>query len=268
MVVNDGSNIALQLPIHARLVIVDHHLNYGPAAARNSGLQFCARAGAEMVLFTDAGCLPDRSWTETMLNKHRKVPGIYGGVTLALKPQHPNQSKSRMVADFHDFIGTLNGRFVGDGDRDSDALLYAPSCNLGMSVKVARAISPNLFLFDESFPTAAFEDIELCVRAKEDQQVAVRLASNAIVMHAFQESLLGLTKQYFRYGKSEAIMVGKHPKYPAAILKAFQREEEGGRRLPPGSMLQARQNNNTPGGFCSRTPVIARMGRLASRVPL
>jgi GT2 family glycosyltransferase len=164
-----------------------------------------------------------------------------------------------MMSEFHDFIGTLNGRFAGDGDGDEDAdtLLYTPSCNLSICVKLARDISPDLSLFDESFPTAAFEDIELCLRAK-DHHVVVRLAQDAIVSHRFEESLMGLTKQYFRYGKSEALMVRKHPKYPIQLATAFRKEEGPcGRRLPPGSMLRAEKRNDRLPGFY-QSPLIAR----------
>lgn len=56
----------------------------------------------------------------------------------------------------HDREGTLNGRRF----RGEDFLLYGPTCNLAITRKVAESI-----LFVESYPDAACEDVDYCMKA-------------------------------------------------------------------------------------------------------
>jgi cellulose synthase/poly-beta-1,6-N-acetylglucosamine synthase-like glycosyltransferase len=69
-----------------------------------------------------------------------------------------------------------------------------------------------------SFPSAAFEDIELCYRVRQPEcAVSVRLAHSAVVFHDYHTSLWGLVTQFFRYGRSEHLMTTKHPGYLTAL---------------------------------------------------
>ncbi len=153
--------------------------NRGPAAARNVGLLAAAALGASVVLFLDADCQPAADWVAAMLAAQAAAPGLVGGCTVASRPGTP-------VGMFHDAFGTLNGRRAPDG-----SLLYAPSCNLSANLASLRSAAARggacaretssaggsrcssgsapaeLLLFDESFRTAAFEDVEFCVRARK-----------------------------------------------------------------------------------------------------
>ena len=71
--------------------------------------------------------------------------------------------------------------------------------------------------------------MRMCVRVKE-QRVTTHLAANAFVLHQFEDSLQGLVKRFFCYGRWQALMVRKHPHYPDRLVAAFLREEKGGRR--------------------------------------
>jgi hypothetical protein len=57
------------------------------------------------------------------------------------------------TGQFHDVFGTLNGRMFRDG-----SLLYGCTCNLSVSLAAVP------LRIDESFLTAAFEDVDFCYR--------------------------------------------------------------------------------------------------------
>ena len=88
--------------------------------------------------------------------------------------------------------GTLNGRRVSDG-----SLLYGCTCNMSIS---AAAVSIAL---DTSFPAAAFEDVEFCVRARK-AGISVSYAEDAVIRHCYEGDLHGLFGRFRKYGLFEA----------------------------------------------------------------
>ena len=88
--------------------------------------------------------------------------------------------------------GTLNGRRLEDG-----SLLYGCTCNLSVNVAAAD------IAFDASFPAAAFEDVEFCVRARK-RGISLTYAGDAVVSHDYTGGLWGLFRQFQRYGMYEA----------------------------------------------------------------
>ena len=64
IVVDDGSTDGSRRVAEARGVRVLSQACQGPAAARNAGV---AQARGELVLFTDADCVPDRDWIRNMV---------------------------------------------------------------------------------------------------------------------------------------------------------------------------------------------------------
>ena len=76
------------------------------------------------------------------------------------------------------------------------------------------------------------------MRVNGQRGITTRLAAGAVVLHQFETSLHSLATRCFCYGKSEALMVRKHPYYPARLTTLFLREEKGGRRLPSGVPLR------------------------------
>ena len=88
--------------------------------------------------------------------------------------------------------GTLNGRLLKDG-----SLLYGCTCNLSLSLAVVDAT------FDASFPAAAFEDVEFCVRARK-RGISLVYTPTAVMMHHYDRGMWGLFCQFRRYGLFEA----------------------------------------------------------------
>lgn len=89
--------------------------------------------------------------------------------------------------------------------------LYVPTCNMSVHVDALRLLEG----FNESFPRAAFEDVEMCVRArKEKVPVLVAPFSRCPPMHhAFDATVPGFCSQFLRYGASHPQMLEIHPEY-------------------------------------------------------
>ncbi|KAJ1495686.1 nucleotide-diphospho-sugar transferase [Baffinella frigidus] len=193
IVVDDGSPSPLRL---SGCTVVRHALNCGPAAARNSGMRLALEAGAGTIVFTDADCCPLPGWASAHATLQKTAPGVWAGHTVA--------AGTGLVSRYHNAIGTLMPRvFLGRGD----AALYGPTCNLSISRSVASSVA-----FDASFPTSAFEDCDFCVRAHA-AGFTVRASAHPLVAHHFDERVRGLLSTYHKYGRSQPLMMRKHPGY-------------------------------------------------------
>jgi hypothetical protein len=90
-----------------------------------------------------------------------------GGMTYALG--------NTLLDYYHDINGTLNGKWLLPDRRE---LWYMPSLNFGMRSDVALD-----FNFDERFPTAAGEDVDLCLRLRSKYKIG--FCPKAKVWHDF-----------------------------------------------------------------------------------
>jgi GT2 family glycosyltransferase len=167
IVVDDASPSAVaDLP--ASFEVVRLLENGGPARARNVGIERALSHGATTILFTDHDCVLEPNWVTELSSAlaDGRYAGV-GGVTAALG--------GTLLDRFHNFNGTLNGRWILPG---RDELLYAPTCNLGVTAEVARE-----FKFDERYPTAAGEDVDFCLRLRRRHRIG--FCKEAVLRHDF-----------------------------------------------------------------------------------
>jgi GT2 family glycosyltransferase len=159
--------------------------NGGPARARNVGIERALALGAEVLLFADHDCILQDGWARSFRAfLDGSAHSLAGGLT---------KSFGRTMLDrFHDFNGTLNGRWVLPERRE---LLYAPTCNLAIRAEVARD-----FRFDERYPTAAGEDVDFCLRAR--RRYSIGLCREAVLLHDYgYSSLVGGLPRFVRLFK-------------------------------------------------------------------
>jgi glycosyltransferase involved in cell wall biosynthesis len=170
--------------------------NRGPAHARNIGIARALDLGASNLFFTDHDCELLMRWAKEM--NDFLVAGPYamaGGITL---------SRGDTLLDrYHEINGTLNGRSLPNGD-----LLYTPSCNMAMRACVAMD-----FRFDESFPSAAGEDVDFCLRARSRYRIG--LCRKAIICHdwGYQSTIVGLPKfinTFRKYKAAHSLLRSNH----------------------------------------------------------
>lgn len=127
--------------------------NSGPAAARNFGIR---EARTEVILFTDSDIVPDKGLVGQHLEWHNKYPdqdvAVLGYVTWASQPA---------PTGFMRWYGE-NQLFAYRQIRHEQRLDFRMfySCNLSLKANFLRVHGQ----FDESFRTAAYEDVELGYR--------------------------------------------------------------------------------------------------------
>jgi GT2 family glycosyltransferase len=206
IVVDDGSPAPVR-SAQPRVEVLRRDTPGGAAAARNLGVARALERAADLVLFTDADCVPQPGWAAAHAHFLATSPhAAAGGVTRALG--------TTLLDRFHDFAGTLNGRWRLP---DRGALLFAPTCNLAVrSAALAR------IRFDERFPHAG-EDVDFCLRLAEVGTIG--LATAAVVRHDFgYASTLGglraFLAQFRRYGAGDPLLLERHPALRALRVEA------------------------------------------------
>jgi GT2 family glycosyltransferase len=162
--------------------LVRHPMRRGPAAARNSAVR---AASAPIVLFTDDDCEPSEDWAERLLERLQEGAEAAAGRTLNALTTSALATASQLIAD------SLRRELPGSGD----ALAFAASSNLGVTVPVLKRVS-----FDESFPTSAGEDRDWCARLAA-AGVALVDAPAAIVLHRHELDLPSFWRQHVAYGR-------------------------------------------------------------------
>jgi|WetSurMetagenome_2_1015567.scaffolds.fasta_scaffold06661_3 GT2 family glycosyltransferase len=142
--------------------------NGGPARARNIGINKAVEVGIQKLLFTDHDCFLDKEWNETMSSFLDKDEfAAVGGMTF---------SYGKTLYDYyHNINGTLNGKWLLP---DKKELWYMPSLNFGMKTSIATQ-----FMFDERFPTAAGEDVDICLRIRSKYRIG--FCPEAVLWHDF-----------------------------------------------------------------------------------
>jgi GT2 family glycosyltransferase len=154
----------------------------GPAANRNHG----ARAAVgEWLVFTDDDCLPDPGWLPAYLTVAGAAPAlqVMEGRTWADRPQtHPLE------------ISPVN---------HAGGNLW--SCNFAIRRECFLALGG----FDERFPYAAMEDMELNARLQK-RGINPRFVADASVLHPWRRSA-NWRRQQRQYLKSRLILEELHP---------------------------------------------------------
>jgi GT2 family glycosyltransferase len=172
--------------------------NSGPARARNIGIEKAIKSGAEYLLFTDHDCILDKDWNKKMTAFLQKTDfGAVGGMTY---------SWGKTLLDYyHDINGTLAGKWLLP---DKKELWYMPSLNFGIKSFVVEQYG-----FDERFPTAAGEDVDLCLRMRSKYKIG--FCSEAKLWHdyGYKNSISGFNKfmkLFKKYKSSSATIYEGH----------------------------------------------------------
>jgi cellulose synthase/poly-beta-1,6-N-acetylglucosamine synthase-like glycosyltransferase len=182
IVVDDGSEDNTSDVVSKFKARFFHRPHRGPAAARNFG---ATKARGDILLFTDADCVPDRDWIRKMSEpfKDREIVGVSGTYrTLNRKSPvarfagYEIEERHRKLArqKFIDFIGTFSA---------------------GYRKSVFRKFGG----FDTKFGMASGEDPELSFRISRSGAKMV-FQKNAFVYHNHPDSIWKFIRQKFWRG--------------------------------------------------------------------
>lgn len=183
IVIDDGSEADLKTIIdslnHEGRIQYHKQLNQGPATARNKGVSM---AKGEFIAFIDDDCMPQKEWLQEHLNMSQEGV-IVGGKTINSYRNNLLSESSQVLIDFlYLFFKNSN-------------LNFYTSNNFSMDKKTFLEVGG----FDESFPTSAGEDRELCVRWLH---LGYELAFNekAVIEHYHFLNFKNYCKLHFKYG--------------------------------------------------------------------
>jgi len=198
IVVDDGSIDATAAVVSRFPVRLLAQANQGPAAARNRG---AAAAAGELLLFTDADCVPEPGWIAAMI-----VPFADRQV-VAVKGSYRTRQRE-IVARFAQL--EFEERFT----------MLAERASIDMVDTYAAAYRREVFLdlrgFDTSFPEANNEDTELSYRMAS-QGMKMVFAPNAVVYHLrHPDSLVRYARLKFGRGYWRMVV---YRRYPGKMLR-------------------------------------------------
>ena len=146
----DGNEPPLSIPGDIQGVAeVVREPNQGAAHARNTGYRAAAARGAEVVCFLDDDAIADTDWFGRHSALHAEMPqaAAVGG---AVSNLHPDSPVARMTQ-------AVVFRALRD---DPGPVRFIPTLNASFKVKALDEVDG----FDEGFPGAAGEDVDLCWR--------------------------------------------------------------------------------------------------------
>lgn len=163
----------------------------GPAANRNNGAKY---AQGEWLVFTDDDCLPDPQWLEAYQEAiaHHQDYSVFEGRVYVDRPQQSLAEKS----------------------PTNETGGYLWSCNLAIQFKVFTDLQG----FNERFPYAAMEDVELRLRLKQSRY-SYLFVKTASVCHPWKP---GMTwRQLKQHQQSTLIYLSIHPSEATKINSIY-----------------------------------------------
>lgn len=196
-VVDDASPLkyTLNRRVVEHIVLAD---NGGPARARNVAIHKALQAGIEHLLFTDHDCILDQTWNDQMTT-------FLAGTEFAAVGGMTYSWGNTLLDYYHDINGTLAGKWLLP---DRKELWYMPSLNFGM-----KALAAELFPFDERFPTAAGEDVDLCLRLRSRYRIGFCPTAKLWHDYGYKNSLSGFprfVRLFKKYKSSSATLYEGH----------------------------------------------------------
>ena len=211
VVVDNRSDPPLDRPgglLRALPVVLERCDRPGPAAARNVGWR---RATSRWILFTDSDCVPCHGFVSGYSRAQTEAVGFAGAVeslgedTLST---YYEQQKILMPPP--------------DAERCPHYLVTA-------NCLVLRDALDAVGGFDETFPIAGGEDVDLGIRLRAVGRVEFNLASR--VRHDFEPTVGSFLRRFLRYGYGNALVARKRgldlrpqifdPSQPGAVARGL-----------------------------------------------
>ncbi|MEM0313728.1 MAG: glycosyltransferase [Candidatus Bathyarchaeia archaeon] len=166
----------------------------GINGARNTGVR---SSSGEIIAFTDYDCVVPNNWVKSIVREFQDPSvGCVGGSVSRYRDdflsRYADESLIPVMRMFRKKV-TI--------DRIQLPFSYPMGCNFA----VRRSAIEKAGLFDELF-TCGFDELEFVERICKEGYKLV-LTPTVIVRHKHRQSLMGLLKQTFRYGKGGGVLL-------------------------------------------------------------
>lgn len=190
IVVDDGSTDNTAAYAGAFPVTVIRQPNAGPAAARNRG---ASAASADLIVFTDADCIPEPGWLRALEGAFENGVAAAGGTYGIANPA------SRLARIVHAEIRARH-------DRLPEFVDFLGSFNLACRRDAFEAVGG----FDARFRKASAEDNDLAYRLAARGGL-LRFVPGAVVRHHHPERLWPYLRTQAGHGYWRMLLYALHP---------------------------------------------------------
>ena len=203
IVINDGStdpteNIAT---MHWDLALTFRtQPNSGPSAARNHGVSL---ARGRFVVFIGDDTVPEAFF----LAEHARTHHESNDDALVACLGFTGWPREERVTAFMDYVNDYGLQFgyklIRDGDVVPFNFFYTSNISIDRELLAAHP-------FDTTFPSAAWEDIELAYRL-DALGLKIHYNAHAVTRHYHRMTIDSFARRQYTVGKSGAIFFRKHP---------------------------------------------------------
>jgi glycosyltransferase involved in cell wall biosynthesis len=201
IVINDGSSddTARVLSQWSGIVFRTQP-NSGPGRARNHGVSL---ARGRFVVFIGDDTVPEPRF----LAEHARTHGEAGDDPLIACLGYTGWPRSEHVTAFMDYINDYGLQFgyrlIEDGGIVPFNFFYTSNISIDRQLLAGHP-------FDTTFPSAAWEDIELAYRL-DSLGLKIRYNAKAVTRHYHPMNIDTFARRQYTVGKSGAIFYRKHP---------------------------------------------------------
>lgn len=214
----DGYHSGDQLELEERfnkVCILETPSKYGPAKARNIGVDEAIKYGMSDALFLDSDITLNYEALDNLLQSYKK--SNFGVLCPVVKADG-----DQWLDLYHDFSGTLNGRYLIETNMER-LLFGTTSCMI-----VPGKIFENGFRFSGDFTMAAGEDIDFCLQLYRNGY-SIYPMDDISVTHWYgnvndqNDNWDRFKSRFYRYGVGESHILKRNPNYYTLLDKTIER---------------------------------------------
>lgn len=208
VVINDGSKDATEATMQAE--IARRRWNYplefrtqangGPGRARNHGVTL---ATGRTVVFIGDDTVPESRF----LAEHARIHREHGNDRFVACLGYTGWPSESRVTAFMDYINDFGLQFGYKLIKDGEVVPY--NFFYTSNISIDRTLLAE-YPFDTTFPSAAWEDIELAYRL-DAKGLKIHYNAKAVTRHYHDMTVDSFSRRQYTVGKSGAIFYSKHP---------------------------------------------------------
>ncbi len=250
IVINDGSTDETERVLSRRSgIIVRSQPNRGPGRARNHGVSL---AQGQFVIFIGDDTVPEPRF----LAEHARTHVLANDDPLIACLGYTGWPADERVTAFMDYINDYGLQFgyrlIQDGEIVPFNFFYTSNISIDQQLLAGHP-------FDTTFPSAAWEDIELAYRL-EAGGLKIRYNAKAITRHYHRMNVDSFARRQYTVGKSGAIFYRKYPEL-GHFLGVHELESRGLVDERQLARLRRRARLGERFRFLARTDVFERLMR-------
>ena len=210
VVVVDGTDQGPRELEGVRIIVKEHG---GPGAARNLGARSTDRP---LILLLGDDTIPQPDLIERHVARHVAEPATNVAV-LGRIDWHPSCARAPVNAWMNWSLTQFDYEGIQGGDAGWGRFYSS-------NVSIKRALLLDAGGFDEEFPYAAYEDLDLGYRLNEAGMV-LRYEGAALALHDHTYGLASLRRRFAAVAAGEWLMVSKHPDFPLYFTRQIRHAE-------------------------------------------